>query len=157
MFSPRSTFTTLNRPAMTETVKPWLKTTIAVFGWSQIILFLPILVILLLDLPRLEALEVLIRWGPGGAEQYEEMIAIIHVVWGYFCLKAANEPFENRLFLDFTVCGNFGHYGIMTAMAVANEGDRIHLIGDLLFAWVFFIPFVYVWTRSKREHRRLSR
>lgn len=142
---------------MTEPVDPWLKTTIVVFGWSQIIFCLPVLVILLFDLPRAGVLEILIRWGPGGAEQYEEMLAIIYVIWRHFCLKAANGPLENRLFLDFTVCGNSDHYGIMTVMAVDNEEGHIHFIGDLLFAWAFYIPFVYVWTRSKREHGGVSR
>jgi len=147
-----SVYSTLHKAATPEFVEPWLKTTISIFGWAQIIFFSPILVILLLDLPRPGVLQLLIRWGPGGGEQYEEMISIIYIIWGYFCLKAAHNPFAHELFLDFTVWGDFGHMGIMTAMAVVNEKDRIHLIGDLLAAWIFYAPFVYVWTRAKREY-----
>ncbi len=139
-------------------LEQWLTTTIAIFGASQLIFFVPILVLLPFrpDLPP--ALQALLRWGPGGAEQYEEMIAIIYVVWGYFMLRAARSPFEHALFLDFTASANVAHIGLMTLMAVLNKGDRIHLVGDVLAAWLVLAPFVYVWAavRSERGKSRGS-
>lgn len=95
--------------------------------------------------PVPKVLEVLLRWGPGGAEQYEEMISVIYIVWGYYLIKASKDPWDNRLFLDFSVYANIAHFSLMTAMAVFNKNDRIHLLGDVLVAWTVFIPFVYFW------------
>lgn len=104
--------------------------------------------VLRLPLPRV--LELLIRWGPGGAEQYEEMISVIYIVWGYFLLRAADSPFDHALFLDFSLHANVAHFSLMTAMAVLNKGDRIHLLGDVVLAWIVFFPFVYFWKTARR-------
>ncbi|KAB8231543.1 hypothetical protein BDV23DRAFT_165723 [Aspergillus alliaceus] len=135
-------------------ISGWLNTIITVFGAAQVIFFVPAFLGALLRLQLSPALESLVRWGPGGAEQYEEMISIIYIIWGIYLIRAARSPFENMLFLDFSVAANVAHISIMTAMAFYNERDRVHLIGDVLAAWLVLGPFTYVWTLSKRKHRR---
>ncbi|GAD99559.1 hypothetical protein PVAR5_8274 [Paecilomyces variotii No. 5] len=86
------------------------------------------------------ALVLLLAWGTyeyrktGGAEQHEEMIAIIYIIWGSYLIRAARNPFENELFLDFSVTANVAHISLMTFMAIYNGQDRIHLTGDILAA-----------------------
>lgn len=146
---PRST------PARTpqDGTESWLQAAIIIFGAAQLIFFVPIIIILPFRIALPPALESLMRWGPGGAEQYEEMIAVIYIIWGFYTLRAAKDPFENTLFLDFTVYGNVGHISLMTAMAVVNKKDRVHLIGDVLAAWLVLGPLVYAWTRAKHGRR----
>ncbi|OAA70661.1 hypothetical protein ISF_02635 [Cordyceps fumosorosea ARSEF 2679] len=137
---------------------PWLRTVTAAFGGGMVLFFTPILILLPLRVPVPPALAALVRWGPGGggAEQYEEMIASIYVVWGVFLLRAAaaEHVSEHALFLDFTACANVAHIGLMTLMAVVNVGDRVHLVGDVLAAWLVLGPFVYIWGSVRREHGR---
>lgn len=154
MSAPFSDFAALKRAATHDSLEPWLKSVTVAFGGGMVFFFLPILLLLpfRVDLPP--ALEALLRWGPGGAEQYEEMIAAVYIVWGVFLLRAAGDSHKNALFLDFTACANVAHIGLMTLMAVVNEGDRIHLVGDVLGAWLVLGPFVYVWSSVKKERAR---
>lgn len=134
-------------------LEPWLRTSILAFGFGKLAFFLPIRVLLPFRPQLPPDFAALVRWGPGGSEQYEEMIAAIYIVWGVFLVRAGARPWENVLFLDFTVWGNVMHIGLMTIMAVINKGDRVHLVGDVLAAWLFLGPFIYIWTSVKREHK----
>ncbi|KAF1732757.1 hypothetical protein MY5147_001653 [Beauveria neobassiana] len=155
MSSRISDFAPLKRAATRDSLEPWLKSVTILFGSSMLVFFLPILVLVPLRVPIPPVLESLLRWGPGGAEQYEEMIAIIYIVWGVFLLRASADPFRHALFLDFTACANVAHIGLMTLMAVVNGGDRIHLVGDVLAAWLVLGPFLYIWSSVKRERKSL--
>lgn len=153
MASHTSDFAPLRRAATQDSLETWLKSVIIGFGGGMVIFFLPVLVLVPFRIQVPAPLEALLRWGPGGAEQYEEMIAVIYIVWGYFLLRAARDPWANELFLDFTACANVAHIGLMTLMAVVNKGDRIHLIGDVLGAWLVLGPFLYVWSTVRRERK----
>ncbi|KAJ3493507.1 hypothetical protein NLG97_g4690 [Lecanicillium saksenae] len=153
MASRISDFVPLRRAATQDSHEPWLKSVTVAFGGGMILFFLPVLLLVPFRVDVPPALETLLRWGPGGAEQYEEMIAAIYVVWGYFLLRASADPWRNELFLDFTACANVAHIGLMTLMAVVNKGDRIHLVGDVLGAWLVLGPFVYIWSSVKRERK----
>ncbi|EJP65375.1 hypothetical protein BB8028_0007g00800 [Beauveria bassiana] len=155
MSSRISDFAPLKRAATRDSLEPWLKSVTILFGSSMLVFFLPILVLVPLRVPIPPVLESLLRWGPGGAEQYEEMIAIIYIVWGVFLLRASADPLRHALFLDFTACANVAHIGLMTLMAVVNGGDRIHLVGDVLAAWLVLGPFLYIWSSVKRERKSL--
>lgn len=130
----------------------WLTPVITIFGAALIAFFVPLFLVCLFRIELPPALDILVRWGPGGAEQYEEMISIIYIVWGVYLIRAARQPFENQLFLDFSLAANVAHASLMATMAVFNEEDRIHLIGDVLAYWLALGPFVYVWTQCKRKH-----
>lgn len=150
--TPRTSgFASLKRAAMQGSFEPWLKSVTLAFGGGMVVFFLPVLLLVPFRVQLPTALEALLRWGPGGGEQYEEMIAAIYVVWGCFLLRAGRDPLANELFLDFTACANVAHIGLMTLMAVVNKGDRIHLVGDVLGAWLVLGPFIYIWTRVKGE------
>ncbi|ATY63756.1 putative membrane protein [Cordyceps militaris] len=153
MASRISDFAPLKRAATRDSLEPWLKSVILAFGAAKILFFVPLLVLLPLRVPVPAPVAALVRWGPGGggAEQYEEMIASIYVVWGVFMVRAAADPLRAALFLDFTACADTAHIGLMTLMAVVNAGDRVHLVGDVLAAWLFLGPFIYVWTAVRKE------
>ncbi|OAA79106.1 hypothetical protein LEL_02592 [Akanthomyces lecanii RCEF 1005] len=153
MTSRISDFAPLKRAATQDSLEPWLKSVTVTFGAAMIVFFIPILILVPLRVPLPPTLEALLRWGPGGGEQYEEMIGAIYIVWGIFLLRASSDPWGNALFLDFTVWANVAHIGLMTLMAVVNEGDRIHLVGDLLGAWLVLGPFIYVWSSVKRSRK----
>lgn len=85
------------------------------------------------------------------------MIAIVYIIWGSYLVRAARNPFENELFLDFSVTANVAHISLMTFMAIYNDQDRIHLIGGILAAWLVLGPFTYVWTRAKKNHYQTLR
>ncbi|KZZ97306.1 hypothetical protein BBO_09528 [Beauveria brongniartii RCEF 3172] len=158
MTSRVSDFTPPKRGAtMPGSLEPWLKSVTVAFGVGMIVFFLPILVLLPFRIKTSPALEALLRWGPGGSEQYEEMIASIYVVWGIFMVRASADPWANALFLDFTAYANIAHLGLMTLMAVVNKGDRIHLVGDVLGSWLLLGPFLYVWSSVKRDHKPVLR
>ncbi|KID94044.1 hypothetical protein MAJ_09993, partial [Metarhizium majus ARSEF 297] len=128
----------------------WLQSSIKLFGAMLLVFFTVAFTLAVLRLPLPRVLELLTRWGPGGAEQYEEMISVIYIIWGYFLLRAADSPFDHELFLDFSLHANVAHFSLMTAMAVLNKGDRIHLLGDVVLAWIVFCPFVYFWKIARR-------
>lgn len=104
-----------------------------------------------LRLPIPKYLDSLLRWGPGGAEQYEQMISLINIVWGIYVLRAADDPFSNVLFFDFTATGMVAHIALMTFMGIFNAKDRVHLIGDILVGWAAIGPFTYVWIQTRQE------
>lgn len=99
-----------------------------------------------IELPSV--IEALVRWGPGGAEQYEEMISIIYLVWGFFLVKASTNPREHAMFLDFTLYADAAHFSLMAIMAIVNPDDRLHIVGDVLAGWVALAPFAYFWLKE---------
>jgi hypothetical protein len=89
----------------------------------------------------------LARWGNrgGGGQDYELMIAVIYLVWGAFLWRAAVEPLRHRLFIDFTVAANVGHFGLMLLQSLLLTGERMHLAGDVLLGWLCLIPVIVLW------------
>lgn len=89
----------------------------------------------------------LVRWGHlhGGGEMYELMIATIYIVWGIFIVKAAKQPLNNKIFMDFTMFGNIAHFGVMFIMGIVIEGELLHLVGDVLMGWFALAIFIYFW------------
>lgn len=95
--------------------------------------------------PLPSILESLLRWGPGGAEQYEQMICLVYFIWGFFLIKASKEAHDHAMFLDFTLVADAAHTSLMMMMAITNASDRIHLLGDVLGSWAILLPFGYFW------------
>lgn len=121
------------------------------FGWTVVLFFALAFFASSLRLPIPKFLDSLMRWGPGGAEQYEQMISVINIVWGIYVLRAAEDPFSNVLFFDFTATGMVAHITLMTLMGIFNAKDRVHLIGDVLVGWAAIGPFTYVWIKTRQE------
>ena len=121
------------------------------FGWTVVLFFALAFFGSSLRLPIPKFLDSLMQWGPGGAEQYEQMISVINIVWGIYVLRAAEDPFSNVLFFDFTATGMVAHITLMTLMGIFNAKDRVHLIGDILVGWAAIGPFTYVWIQTRQE------
>lgn len=72
-------------------------------GISFLLFFVGAALLIFLNIPAIllqfewgKFLVRLVRWGElhGGGEHYELMISAIYIVWGWFLLKAANEPLK---------------------------------------------------------------
>ncbi|AHI67186.1 DUF6632 domain-containing protein [Burkholderia thailandensis] len=143
---------------------PWLSLITRLLGVSFVLFFSTLIVTILLGIDHqiagnpigLLALR-LVRWGGvhGGGEHYELMISAVYVVWGVFLWEAANEPFEHKLFLDFTVAANAAHFGLMFVQGLVMPGERIHLVGDVALGWFVLVLFAATWipARSKTAKR----
>ncbi|GIZ49110.1 hypothetical protein CKM354_001214900 [Cercospora kikuchii] len=145
---------TIGQPSTATHNTAFLRPSILLLGWGFVVFFTFAFVASSLRLSTPLWLEVLLRWGPGGAEQYEKMIAAINLVLGIFLIKAANAPLDHALFLDFAAWCNVAHLTAMTVMAITNPGDRIHLLGDVLVGYVLVGPFVWIWVHVRRGTKR---
>ena len=97
-----------------------------------------------------EILYHMFGWGSVGDAE-EVMISAIYIVWGIFLWTAAKEPAKHRVFLDFTVVANAAHFGVMAVQAILMEGERTHLVGDVLVGWVLLIAFAAAWLPVRRK------
>jgi hypothetical protein len=70
------------------------------------------------------------RWRPEQPE-YEQMIAVVYAVLGVFLLRASRAPLSHLSLIWFTVWSSLGHAAVMTAHAVMDPGEWVHLIGDV--------------------------
>ncbi len=62
---------------------------------------------------------------------YLQMILGVYATLGVFLLIASRNPLEHLSLIWFTVWSSVVHAGIMAAQAIANPGDRGHLLGDV--------------------------
>ncbi|MGE8601175.1 MAG: DUF6632 domain-containing protein [Acinetobacter calcoaceticus] len=97
----------------------------------------------------------LVRWGElqGGGELYELMISTIYIVWGWFLLKAANEPLKNYMFFEFTMIANIAHFGAMFVMGLVMTHESPHLIGDVFLGWVMLLIYIYFWLPVRKIYK----
>ena len=70
------------------------------------------------------------RWQPQQHE-YEQMIAAIYGVLGVFLIRASRDPLNHRSLIWFTVWSSLAHAAIMALHAIADPGERVHLMGDV--------------------------
>lgn len=94
----------------------------------------------------------LVRWGSHG-EAYELMICVIYLAWCPFLWIAARDPMNEKTFIDFTVVVNVVHFGTMFFEGLAMEGERIHLIGDVLLGWLGLFPLIVLWLPVRAQAR----
>lgn len=140
------------------TASPWLAFVLRLTSVSFILFFggAILLVLLRLDVTLMQS-EIgrlfmrLVRWGDqnGGGEHYELMISTIYVVWGCFIWKAAANPLEQKLFLDFTVLANMAHFSLMFMQGLLMHGEHIHLVGDVMLGWASLVLLMIVWLPAR--------
>lgn len=70
------------------------------------------------------------RWDPVQPE-YEQMIAAVYAVLGIFLIRAASAPLAHLSLIWFTVVSSLAHAGVMALHAVADPGERGHLVADI--------------------------
>lgn len=124
------------------------------FAGAALLIFLNIPAILL-QFEWGKFLVRLVRWGElqGGGELYELMISTIYIVWGWFILKAANEPLKNYMFFEFTMIANIAHFGAMFVMGLVMTHESPHLIGDVLLGWVLLLIYIYFWLPVRKIYK----
>ncbi|ATF32936.1 hypothetical protein CO709_05865 [Burkholderia thailandensis] len=146
---------------------PWLSLITRLLGVSFVLFFGTAIVTILLGIDHRIASDPigllalrLVRWGGahGGGEHYELMISAVYVAWGVFLWEAASDPFEHKLFLDFTVVANAAQFGLMFVQGLVMPGERIHLVGDVALGWFALALFAATWipARSKAAKRHAA-
>jgi hypothetical protein len=64
-----------------------------------------------------------------------QMMLSVYVTLGIFLLLASRNPSANRSLIAFTAWSSFAHAAVMTAQALHDVGERVHLLlGSLAFA-----------------------
>ncbi|MCP5059047.1 MAG: hypothetical protein GY937_20270 [bacterium] len=94
------------------------------------------------------------RWGhPHGHAPYERMIIAIYVSLGICMILAARDPLKNAILIDFTILSSILHGGVMTYDSIAQDGELMHLLGDvpLLFAVAALLWFYHPRRLTRRE------
>lgn len=131
-------------------------------GYSFILFFAGAAFLIFLNIPDIllqfewgKFLVRLVRWGSlhGGGEHYELMISAIYIVWGWFLLKAANEPLKNYMFFEFTMIANIAHFGAMLVMGLVMTHESPHLIGDVLLGWIILLIYIYFWLPVRKIYK----
>ena len=70
------------------------------------------------------------RWQPR-QDEYEQMIVVLSTVLGISLLRAARNPLAHLSLIRFTIWSSLAHAAVMTCHALADPGERTHLIGDV--------------------------
>ncbi len=93
------------------------------------------------------------RWGhPHGHPAYERMIIAIYIALGVCLVAAARDPLRNTSLIDFTILSSILHGAVMTYDAIAQEGELVHLVGDVPI--LFAVAAVFLVYHPKRLARR---
>ena len=87
------------------------------------------------------------QWHGGHGQYYLQMICGIYAVLGVFLIAAAQNPFEHRSLISFTVWSSIAHAGIMAAQAVYDGHEIGHLVGDVP---ALLLVAVVLWFLSPR-------
>ena len=69
-------------------------------------------------------------WGHGSSH-YLAMIIGLYATLGVFLLMATRDPLANRSLIWFTAVSSAVHAVIMAVQALADSGERGHLVGDV--------------------------
>lgn len=69
-------------------------------------------------------------WGHGSSH-YLAMIIGLYATLGVFLLMATRDPLANRSLIWFTAASSVVHAVIMAVQALADAGERGHLVGDV--------------------------
>ena len=88
-------------------------------------------------------------WTPRQPE-YEQMIMGVYATLGVFLIRAARDPLANASLIWFTVWSSIVHGGIMLVQALADETDRINLLGDVPAILLVAIVLWYLMPKTVR-------
>ena len=86
------------------------------------------------------------RWAhPSVHPPYERMIVAIYISLGICLVLGARDPVKHAIILDFTIISSILHGAVMTYDSFAQEGEMMHLAGDvpLLFALAGLFFFLH--------------
>jgi membrane protein DedA with SNARE-associated domain len=87
------------------------------------------------------------RWEPNQHE-YEQMIVVIYATLGVFLVRASRDPLRHLSLIWFTVWSTAAHAAVMALHALAESGERGHLVGDVPAAFAIAAVLAWVTARS---------
>ena len=70
-------------------------------------------------------------WHNGGGTHYFQMICGLYAVLGFFLVRAAKAPTENKSLIEFTIWSSVVHAGVMTLQVMSDHMETGHLFGDI--------------------------
>jgi hydrogenase/urease accessory protein HupE len=83
------------------------------------------------------------RWThPSPHPAYEHMIAAIYISLGICLIMAAKDPLKNAIIIDFTIISSILHGGVMFYDSFAQEGEMMHLAGDVPMLLVLAVALI---------------
>lgn len=111
----------------------WLRIYLKVLAVGFLAAFVPWIALILLDAPILApggALAPLLRFQPYNAP-YEAMMAAVHIVWAVMLWRAASNPEQHTLFIDFTIWANAAHGLVMVIVTPLHKGPAMTVIESI--------------------------
>ena len=125
------------------TTTRWLRIYLKVLAVGFMAAYIPWITLILLNAPVLapgSPLAPLLRFQPYNAP-YEAMMTAVHLVWAVFLWRAASDPAQHTLFIDFTIWGNAAHAVVMLIVTPLQKGlgmtfvESIPLLGIAAVLW----------------------
>ena len=138
-------------PTMNEAVRmAWLRIFLRVLSVGFLAAFIPWITLILLNAPILAPAGTLaprLRFQPYNAH-YESMMAAIYIVWAVMLWRAAGNPAEHHLFIDFTIWGTAAHALVMLIATPIQKGLVMTVIEGLP---LLVVAAVLWWLRPRQS------
>lgn len=102
----------------------WLRSYLKLLAIGFLAAFVPWITLILVKSPILapgSQLAPLFRFQPYNVP-YEAMMAAIHIVWAAMLWRAASNPAQHMLFIDFTIWANAAHAVVMLIVTPLQKG-----------------------------------
>lgn len=128
----------------------WLRIFLRVLAVGYLVAFIPWITLVLLNAPILAPggqLAPLLRFQPYNA-YYEAMMTAIYIVWAMMMWRAADNPVEHRLFIDFTIWATAAHGLVMIIATPIAKGPVMTVIEALP---LLVIAAVLWWLRPSQS------
>lgn len=90
------------------------------------------------------------QWHGGEGQYYLNMICGVYAVLGFFLIRAASNPSENKSLIDFTIWSSVVHAGIMAMHATSDPAESGHLTGDVPALLLVAVVLWYLSPRKKK-------
>ena len=134
----------------------WLGIYLRLLAVGFLTAFIPWIALILLNAPILapgSTLAPLLRFQPYNAA-LETMMAAVHIVWAVMLWRAASNPAQHTLFIDFTIWANAAH-GVVMVIATPLQKSLVmtFIEGVPLFA----IAAMLWWLRPRPGHAVIAR
>lgn len=71
-----------------------------------------------------------------------QMMLSVYVTLGIFLLLASRNPSANRSLIAFTAWSSFAHAAVMTAQALHDVGERVHLLAGSLALLIIGVTLI---------------
>ena len=141
---------------MNDTLRAtWLRLFLRVLSLGFLIAFIPWITLILVNAAILapgSTLAPLLRFQPYNA-YYESMLAAIHIVWALMLWRAAGNPSQHVLFIDFTMWANAAHGVVMIIATPIQKGPVMMIIESLP---LLMIAAVLRWLRPRSSQHKLA-